>query len=170
MNKIALMLFSTMLLFSAFVFSVGFSFSDDKIVVVTVTEYLASIVENVGGDRVEVSYIIPPNVDPHHYDPPLAEIIQSLSKARLVVTTARTHLPIEEKIYKVVEEGLLKTEVVGLEDYLENGLELLENPRTGQRNLHGYFYSITGIKAISKTIAEKLSEIDTAYREYYQEE
>ncbi|MEM2519509.1 MAG: zinc ABC transporter substrate-binding protein, partial [Nitrososphaerota archaeon] len=42
--------------------------------------------------------------------------------------------------------------------------------RTGQRNLHGYFYSITGIKAISKTIAEKLSEIDTAYREYYQEE
>lgn len=169
MNKIMLLILLSVFSLSVFVFNVGLPAGGEKIVVVTVTDHLASIVENVGRDRVEVFYIIPANVDPHHYDPPLTELIESLSKASLIITTARTHLYVEEKIYKVVEEGLLKAEIVGLEDYLENGLELFENPRTGQRNLHGYFYSITGIRIISQTIVEKLSEIDPAYREYYQE-
>lgn len=40
-----------------------------RLKVVTTTEILADLARNVGGDRVEVSSIVPPGGDPHSYEP-----------------------------------------------------------------------------------------------------
>ncbi|WP_254910495.1 anchored repeat ABC transporter, substrate-binding protein [Gulosibacter sp. 10] len=48
--------------------------NDDRINVVTTTGILADLVENVGGDRVDVVSLVPEGGDPHSYDPSLRDI------------------------------------------------------------------------------------------------
>jgi ABC-type Zn uptake system ZnuABC Zn-binding protein ZnuA len=52
--------------------------------VVTTTADLKSLVEAVGGERVQVSAIVPPNLDPEDYQPKLSDLA-GLKEARLVV-------------------------------------------------------------------------------------
>ncbi|HPN37608.1 MAG TPA: zinc ABC transporter substrate-binding protein [Melioribacteraceae bacterium] len=55
---------------------------NDKIkITVTITTY-ADFVKNIGGDKVEVNTMIPPNAEPHDYEPTPAQITQ-LSKSNL---------------------------------------------------------------------------------------
>ncbi|MEN2973968.1 MAG: metal ABC transporter substrate-binding protein [Candidatus Caldarchaeales archaeon] len=138
-----------------------------KITVVTVVEPIASVVREIGGERVDVITIIPPNVDPHDYEPPTGTLIEKLSQARLLVVSGRHHLIVEEKIYELVEEGLLRVKLVGYGDYVDNGLKQLVNPKTNDLNPHGYYYSISGLRAIASTVASSLAEIDRDYSEYY---
>ena len=46
----------------------GLRYKDSKPLVVTTTSVLSSIVEDLAGDLVEVSYIVPPSLCPGHYD------------------------------------------------------------------------------------------------------
>ena len=50
------------------------SASDDRVQVVTTTGLLADLVRNVGGDRVNVSSLVPDEADPHSYEPSLRDI------------------------------------------------------------------------------------------------
>lgn len=52
--------------------------------VVATTPVVADFVRNVGGDRVAVTQVIKPGVDPHDYEPSPADL-QAISVARLVV-------------------------------------------------------------------------------------
>jgi ABC-type Zn uptake system ZnuABC Zn-binding protein ZnuA len=52
--------------------------------VVATTTQVADFARNVGGDRVRVTQILKPNVDPHDYEPSPADI-QAISQADLVV-------------------------------------------------------------------------------------
>jgi anchored repeat ABC transporter substrate-binding protein len=65
----------------------------EKLAVVTTTEILADLVRNVGGDRVEVSSIVPPGGDPHSYDPTPADAAR-VTKADVTFTN---HLLLEEQ-------------------------------------------------------------------------
>lgn len=47
--------------------------SDDRLQVVTTTGLLRDLVQNVGGDRVEVASIVPDGADPHSYQPSLRD-------------------------------------------------------------------------------------------------
>lgn len=143
--------------------------NEEQIVVVAVIEQLASIVREVGGAKVKVETIIPPNVDPHHYEPPLDTVVKTLSRARIVVTTASYHFPVEDKIYQMVSEGLIKVKIIGLLDYQKNGLRLLINPKTNDFNIHGFYLSVNGLKAIASAIAEELVNTDPDNRQYYSE-
>ncbi|MCS7125395.1 MAG: zinc ABC transporter substrate-binding protein [Aigarchaeota archaeon] len=139
----------------------------DKIVVAVITEPLASVVKYIGGEKVKVVTIIPANVDPHEYEPPMNTLLSTLSEARLLVVTAQHHYIVEEKIYQLIEEGLINVRVIGYEEYLEHGLRLLRNPKTDDINFHGFHYSINGLRAIASTIASHLSEIDKDNLDYY---
>ncbi|WP_343076507.1 anchored repeat ABC transporter, substrate-binding protein [Jiangella mangrovi] len=50
------------------------SASDDRIQVITTTGILADLARNVGGDRVNVSSLVPDTADPHSYEPSLRDI------------------------------------------------------------------------------------------------
>jgi ABC-type Zn uptake system ZnuABC Zn-binding protein ZnuA len=145
------------------------SANGEKILVAAVVTQLASVVREVGGEKIEVVTILPPYTDPHHYEPSMDSLLNTLSKAKLVVTTGPHHLAVEEKIYQVINEGLVKVRVVSLPDYERNGLKLLINPKTGDVNIHGYFYSIEGLKAIASAITEELIEVDSINKQYYVE-
>lgn len=140
-----------------------------KIPVTVVIEELASIVREIGGERIDVSVLIPSGVDPHEYEPPGTLLIEKLSQSRLVVVTARHHLLIEEKIYQLSETGLLKGKIVGFDDYVRSGLQPLTNPITGETNFHGFYFATSGVKAVARAAASALSQIDTEGRGYYHE-
>lgn len=58
--------------------------SDGPLKLVTSTSILADLARQVGGDRVEVTSILPPNADPHDFEPSPEDVI-SLENADLVV-------------------------------------------------------------------------------------
>lgn len=151
-----------------FVRSFGYE-RDGKITVVAVVEQLASIVREIGDEKVDVAIVIPPNVDPHHYEPPADILVNTLSQANLIIVTSSYHFPVENKIYQMTMEGLVKAKIVGLSDYQRNGLKLLINPKTGDYNIHGFHFSINGLKAIASTITEELIGLDPVNEQYYRE-
>ncbi len=72
-------------LVAAFVAACGGDSSDsDTFLVVTTVAPLRSIVEQVGGDRIEVVGLVPEGVNSHTYDPPPSAVGQ-LEKADLIV-------------------------------------------------------------------------------------
>src|SRR5690349_19540975 len=52
--------------------------------VVTTTPLLADLVHQVGGDRVAVQSLLPPNADPHDYEPKPADLV-AIEDAQLIV-------------------------------------------------------------------------------------
>ncbi|NHC44114.1 metal ABC transporter substrate-binding protein [Motilibacter aurantiacus] len=56
----------------------------DKLKVVATTAIVADFARNVGGDRVEVTQILQPNVDPHDFEPSPADIV-AIGEAEVVV-------------------------------------------------------------------------------------
>jgi zinc/manganese transport system substrate-binding protein len=58
--------------------------SEAKLKVVATTPVVADFVRAVGGDRVEVTQILKPGVDPHDYEPSPADV-QAIAAAELVV-------------------------------------------------------------------------------------
>ena len=58
--------------------------SGGRLKVVATTTQVADFVRNIGGDRVRVTQILKPNVDPHDYEPSPADV-QAIAQADIVV-------------------------------------------------------------------------------------
>ncbi|RLG03118.1 MAG: hypothetical protein DRN54_03415 [Thaumarchaeota archaeon] len=141
----------------------------EKILVVVTAPPLGSVVEEVGGDLVEVRSILPPGAEPHSYEPGIQELISSIQDASLIVMTGPHHLPVEEKIQRLSEEGFIRIPILDYRDYEEMGLMVLSIPQTGAPNPHGYVYSIRGLKAIAKACVSELSRIYPEGSGYFNE-
>ncbi|HMA55796.1 MAG TPA: metal ABC transporter substrate-binding protein, partial [Pseudolabrys sp.] len=60
------------------------AFAQDRLEVVTTTADLRSLTEAVGGDRVTVTSLVPPNMDAEEYQPKPQDVVR-LKRARLLV-------------------------------------------------------------------------------------
>ncbi|MCW2948395.1 MAG: ABC-type metal ion transporter, periplasmic subunit [Actinoallomurus sp.] len=58
--------------------------SGEKLKVVATTTQVADFARNIGGDKVKVTQILKPNVDPHDYEPSPADV-QAIAEADVVV-------------------------------------------------------------------------------------
>jgi ABC-type Zn uptake system ZnuABC Zn-binding protein ZnuA len=58
--------------------------SGEQLKVVATTTQVADFARNIGGDRVQVTQILKPNVDPHDYEPSPADV-QAIAQADIVV-------------------------------------------------------------------------------------
>jgi ABC-type Zn uptake system ZnuABC Zn-binding protein ZnuA len=58
--------------------------SSDQLKIVATTTQVADFARNIGGDRVQVTQILKPNVDPHDYEPSPADV-QAIAQADVVV-------------------------------------------------------------------------------------
>ena len=75
---------------------------EGKITVAVGIPPLAEFVEAVGGDRVQVTVILPPGANPHAYEPTPAQIVE-ITKADLVIAVG-SHLPFEDQILTRLSE------------------------------------------------------------------
>lgn len=79
MKKIEVLLF-----FCVFLFSAGDVGSAERVTVVTSIYPLMDMVKQVGGDRVDVSFMVPPGASPHTFEPKPSDMIR-IGNARMFV-------------------------------------------------------------------------------------
>ena len=143
------------------------SAQEGRVLVVVTAGPLASVVKEVGGEYVDVKRVLPPGADPHSYEPSAQELLSLIGGASLIVMTGPHHLPVEERIEELVKEGLIRARVVDYRDYQKEGLRLLEID--GSLNPHGYFFSLSGLRAIAKACAGELLRLMPDKSEYFKQ-
>ncbi len=157
MNKNHLILIAIIII--SLLSAVNISYCEKKILIVTSIETLSLIVREIGGSKVEIEVLIPEGIEPHAIQF-TSKMVKIARRASLLVLTG--HFSFEENLIEQVNKPY-----VALEDYIENGLKLLEIPGTGL-NLHGYWLYPENAIAIAKAIADKLKSIDPKNGDYYE--
>ena len=132
----------------------SFTLAQEKPLVITSIAPIAEIVREAFGESVQVEYLVPPGVDPHQYQL-TPEQIEKIQKADVIVTIG--HLPVEEKIEELEKEGILKGEVLGIEDYQRYGFRYLpERWYNNKYNPHGIWLDPYNALAIAEATKEAL--------------
>jgi len=148
-------IFASLLLYPNFV-SADETYSSPIIEIAVTQPVIGKILEEVFGNYVNVVSLIPPGVDPHHYEPPLGEILDAIKNCEAIFTSGPHHLAIEDKIMQLSAEGYITIPVYTLEDYMKHGLKILKvNER---ENYHGALMSYSGSKALIEAFLEFVSQ------------
>jgi manganese/zinc/iron transport system substrate-binding protein len=132
--------------------------------VITTTGMIADITKNVGGDRVQVTALMGPGVDPHLYKASEGDVLR-LQEADVIFYNG---LHLEAQMGDVLErlnEFGIKT--VAVTDLIDRSL--LESPPQFQGNYdpHVWFDVTLWMKAVEQ-VRETLVEIDPASRSKYE--
>ena len=151
--------------------------ADGKLNVVTTTEDLASIVREIGGDRVTVESISRGYQDPHFVEAKPSFILK-LQKADVLVVVGREleigWLP------ALIQQSRNSKIQAGAEGYLDASLQalILEVPQGQITRAMGdvhplgnphYWLDPENGKRIAKSIADKLSQLRSGDRPYFQQ-
>jgi ABC-type Zn uptake system ZnuABC Zn-binding protein ZnuA len=128
--------------------------ADSGQVKVTVTLGLfGDLVRQVGGDRVQVSALVPNGSDPHTYEPPPSQIAK-LSQAKLVIMNG---LDLEAGLKKVIRENASSSAIV---------LELAAGLPTLEDNPHLWLDVQNGMTYVER-IRDALASVDPAGADIY---
>ncbi|USH00606.1 zinc ABC transporter substrate-binding protein [Thermococcus argininiproducens] len=129
--------------------------AQERPLVITSIAPIAEIIREAFGESVQVEYLVPPGVDPHQYQL-TPEQIEKIQKADVILTIG--HLPAEEKIEEIEKEGILKGEVLGIEDYQKHGFHYLpERWYYNKNNPHGVWLDPYNALAIADAVKDVLS-------------
>ena len=123
--------------------------------VVTTIGMITDIVENVGGNRVEVIGLMGPGVDPHLYKPSAGDV-QKLNSAALIFYNG---LHLESKMGDVLAKMSGNTKTVAVTDAVDRSLLLTPPEFEGQYDPHLWFDVTLWMKAVGK-VRDILSEYD----------
>ena len=123
--------------------------------VVTTIGMITDIVENVGGDHVEVIGLMGPGVDPHLYKASAGDV-QKLSSARLIFYNG---LHLESKMADILAKMSGNTETVAVTDAVDRSQLLTPPEFEGQYDPHLWFDVTLWMKAVGK-VRDALSEFD----------
>jgi manganese/zinc/iron transport system substrate-binding protein len=138
--------------------------SERTINVVTTTGMIADIVKNVGGERVEVTALMGPGVDPHLYKASEGDVTE-LQGADLIFYNG---LHLEAQMGDVLErlnEFGIKT--VAVTDKIERSLLQAPPQFQGNYDPHVWFDVTLWMKAVEQ-VRETLVELDPASRSRYE--
>ena len=149
-------------------------YAQSPLEIVTTTADLKSLVEVVGGELVHVTSLLPPNQDPHAFEPKLSDR-QSIQKAQLVVRVGLDHDIWLDNILKDVKNPDLQR---GGNGYVDTsvGIAVLEAkslslaPATGHDHGAGnphYWLDPLNAESITGAIEEGLIRLDTSHAEDY---
>ncbi len=157
----------------------SYTYGKDKIMVATSIAPLAYFIENVGGDRVDVTTLIPPGGNPHTYEPtPRQMMIVSRSDLYVKVGSGiEFELMWMNKIEALNKHMSVCDASKGIT--LINTSDIQEEPEHGQIKGDEHGHSHHGIKdphiwlspanavIITENIMNSLSDKDAAGSEYY---
>ena len=102
-----------------------------------------------------ITSVAPAGVEPHSYQL-TPENVKVLKSADLIVSTA--HAPFEVRIREMVERGDVKAELIEIPGI--PGIKILDNPSTGQPNLHMPIYDPENYKTFIMYTADVLSRLN----------
>ncbi len=139
--------------------------SSRKIRVVTTTGMITDIVQTVGGDRVEVTGLMGPGVDPHLYKASSGDV-NRMTRADLVVYNG---LHLEGQMGEVFQRLRGKTRAVAVTDGLDPERDLRKAPPgfQGTHDPHVWFDVSLWMKAVEK-VRDTLAEMDPDHADGYQ--
>ena len=128
---------------------------DAKFRVVTTIGMITDIVKNVGAERVEVTGMMGPGVDPHLYKPSAGDV-QRLASAHLIFYNG---LHLESKMGDILAKMSGDTKTVAVTDAVDRNLLLTPPEFEGQYDPHLWFDVTLWMKAVVK-VRDALSEFD----------
>ena len=168
------LLFGLVLTFLMWLGNCPIAYAQSPLELVTTTADLKSLVEVVGGDLVHVTSLLPPNQDPHAFEPKLSDR-QAIQKAQLVVRVGLDHDIWLDRILKDVKNPDLQRGGNGYVD-ASVGIAVLEAkslslaPATGHDHGAGnphYWLDPLNAESITGAIEEGLIRLDADHAEDY---
>ena len=133
--------------------------SESRINIVATLQIYSYFAKQIGGERVNVTYIVPQGEDIHSYSLKY-EDIEKLNRANLVILASSEFFAIDRNI----KEKVSGKEILDFKDYNVT-LYPLGNM---ERNVHGYWLYPQNAINISLAIKKKLEEMDPQHRSYYE--
>lgn len=139
--------------------------SQEKIMVTTTTNMITDLVVNVGGQRVEVTSLMGPGVDPHLYRPS-ANDVQKLESADIVFYNG---LDLEGKMGDIfVKIGRGETKVWAISENVPPAMLLALDEEGNYPDPH-IWWDVTMWMEAAKVVARGLAEMDPANSDLYNE-
>ena len=127
-----------------------------KLRVVTTIGMVTDIVKNVGGERVEVTGLMGPGVDPHLYKASAGDV-QRLTSAQLIFYNG---LHLESKMGDILAKMSGDTKTVAVTDAVDRSLLLMPLEFEGQYDPHLWFDVPLWMEAVGR-VRDTLSEVDS---------
>ena len=127
-----------------------------KLRVVTTIGMVTDIVKNVGGERVEVTGLMGPGVDPHLYKASAGDV-QRLTSAQLIFYNG---LHLESKMGDILAKMSGDTKTVAVTDAVDRSLLLRPPEFEGQYDPHLWFDVPLWMEAVG-SVRDTLSEVDS---------
>ena len=127
-----------------------------KLRVVTTIGMITDIVKNVGGERVEVTGLMGPGVDPHLYKASAGDV-HRLTSVQLIFYNG---LHLESKMGDILAKMSGNTKTVAVTDAVDRNLLLTPPEFEGQYDPHLWFDVTLWMKAVGK-VRDTLSEFDS---------
>lgn len=160
----ALMLISLLLLYtSACQQKEASKNSNEPLKILATTGMIADLAQNIGGDKIEVTALMGPGVDPHLYKATHGDL-QRLRSADLVLYNG---LKLEGKMGEVLEKLALQKPVFAIANALPDSL-LLDDPRyPGNADPHVWFNLSLWAKCIPPVV-QALTELAPQYQPLFE--
>jgi manganese/zinc/iron transport system substrate-binding protein len=136
--------------------------SQRKIRVVTTVGMITDIVRVVGGERVQVSGLMGPGVDPHLYKASEGNVIL-LAEADLIFYNG---LHLEAKMAEVFEKMQGRVKTVAVTEGIDESLLLSPEDFEGAHDPHVWFDVTLWMKAV-ENVRDTLAEVDPGSAELY---
>jgi manganese/zinc/iron transport system substrate-binding protein len=137
--------------------------SERMINAVTTTGMITDIVENVGGERVQVTGLMGPGIDPHLYKA-TAGNVTTLMNADIIIYNG---LHLEAQLGEVLEQMAARSVTLAVADGIDQA-DLLAPPEfEGAFDPHVWMDVSLWMDAV-RVVRDKLIEIDPAHEETYQ--
>jgi len=140
------------------------AFSKRKIRVVATIGMITDVVKNVGGDRVEVTGLMGPGIDPHLYKASAGDVSR-LSKADIIFYNG---LHLEAKMSEVLEKMQQRIKTVAVTRGIDRSALQAPPEFAGAYDPHVWFDVTLWMKAVEQ-VRDSLSELDPTSASAYQE-
>lgn len=136
----------------------GVNAADEKIKVVSTLEIFSTIVEEIGGNHVDSSYIVPSGTDIHDYSI-TPQDVNKINDAKLIVLANSEFFAVDREI----KENTGGKQVLDFSDYNATILPV------GDLNkcYHGYWLYSDNVIGIARAIYEKLASMEPANANYF---
>lgn len=138
---------------AAMALAAGAAHAADRPVVLATTPDMASLVEPIAGDLVDLQVILPPGADPHAFSITSVQI-QAFRKAALVVYAfSQAH-----EFETALKHTLADKPSLDWDDYAAQGATLRDYPEY-PRNPHAPWLRLDNASAIARAVAAKLEQM-----------